>query len=60
MERKKFAKMIVQKGPHQLNVEEFPIPQVKEDGMLIKIEATSMCGSDAHQVKAQPADPSPI
>ena len=50
MAEKKMAKMAVLKGPNHLDIESFPLPEVKDDGMLIKIEATSICGSDAHSI----------
>lgn len=60
MAEKKMAKMAVLKGPNHLDIESFPLPEVKDDGMLIKIEATSICGSDAHSIRSTPAQPSPL
>ena len=60
MAEKKMAKMAVLKGPNHLDIESFPLPEVKDDGILNKIEATSICGSDAHSIRSTPAQPSPL
>ena len=57
---KQMAKMAVLKGPQHLDIESYPIPDVKEDGMLLKIEAASICGSDAHSIRTTPERPSPL
>lgn len=48
------GKLAVFRGPYDLTVQEMPLPEVKDDGMLIKIEATSICGSDGHGIKGTP------
>ncbi len=60
MAEKMMAKRAVLKGPWQLDIEEAQLPEVKEDGMLIKIEAAAICGSDLHSIKSSPKQPSPL
>ncbi|MFV0361804.1 MAG: zinc-binding dehydrogenase [Suipraeoptans sp.] len=60
MAEQKMAKMAVLKGPNQIDIEKYPLPEVREDGMLIKIEAACICGSDAHSIKTTPEEPSPL
>lgn len=54
------GKLAVFKGPYHLDIEEMEIPEVKDDGLLIKIEATSICGSDGHGIKGTPLAPTTI
>lgn len=54
------AKLAVFKGPYHIDIESYEVPDVKEDGILIKIEAASICGSDGHGVKMTPDNPCTI
>jgi threonine dehydrogenase-like Zn-dependent dehydrogenase len=36
----------VQTGPNQMEIQEFPRPEVTEDTALVRIEANGICGSD--------------
>ena len=54
------AKVAVFKGPYDLEISEYPIPDVDDEGILIKIEAASICGSDAHTIKGTPVEPTCI
>lgn len=47
------AKLAVLKGPYDIAIQEYDIPEVEEDGMLIKVEAAAICGSDAHIVSQE-------
>ena len=40
------SKAMVLKGPGQLEMEEFPLPQVDEDDGILKLELIGVCGSD--------------
>ena len=39
-------KALVLKGIQQVSYEEVPTPKCPDDGMLLKIEAVGLCGSD--------------
>jgi threonine dehydrogenase-like Zn-dependent dehydrogenase len=54
------AKQAVFKGPYDLEVQERDLPEIQEDGLLIKIEAASICGSDGHGIKGTPKTPTAI
>lgn len=56
----KEGKIAVFKGPYHIDIENYPIPDVQEDGILVKIEAASICGSDGHGVKMTPEAPCTI
>ena len=43
------TRAIVQLGPRQLEMRDFPIPEINDDGALLRIEACGICGSDAEQ-----------
>ena len=40
------SKAMVLKGPSQLEMEEFPLPEVGEDDGILKLELIGVCGSD--------------
>jgi len=44
----KTGKAWVMAGPGQLEMREFEVPKVQKDGMLIKVEACGICGTDKH------------
>lgn len=44
-------------GGKRFAVEEVPIPRVEEDGLLIRVEAAGICGSDLHIRTEQPPFP---
>jgi L-iditol 2-dehydrogenase len=33
-------------GPKEIRIDEIPVPQIKEDELLVKIDACAVCGSD--------------
>ena len=35
-------------SPGEIKIEEFPYPELKEDGMIVKMEMSGLCGSDIH------------
>ncbi len=39
-------KAAILRGPKQITVEEIPMPQVPDDGILLKVAACGLCGSD--------------
>ena len=36
------------------DVKEFPIPEVGDDDILVKVEGCGICGTDAHEFKKDP------
>ncbi len=36
-------------APHSVDFREVPVPEIKEDEVLLQVEAVSICGSDVHQ-----------
>ncbi len=47
----KMGKLAVNTGCYSMEVKEYPVPEAKEDGAVIKIETFCICGSDQHFVK---------
>jgi threonine dehydrogenase-like Zn-dependent dehydrogenase len=41
-------KACVYHGPHDLRVEQVPDPQVADNGIVVKVKACGICGSDLH------------
>ena len=41
-------KALVYRGPKQIAVEEWPIPEILPDDVLINVRASGICGSDIH------------
>ena len=41
-------KCVVLHGPHDLRMEEHPIPEINEGEVLIKVKAAGICGGDIH------------
>src|SRR6266487_5258012 len=35
--------------PHSVALRELPVPEIKEDEVLLDVQAVSVCGSDLHQ-----------
>ncbi len=38
----------------KIELQEFPIPQLGDDDMLVKVEGCGICGTDAHEFKRDP------
>ena len=36
------------------DIKEFPIPELGDDDMLVKVEGCGVCGTDAHEFKRDP------
>lgn len=49
MQSQKMSRAIVQTGSRQLEMREFPLPQIGEDDALLKVEGCGICGSDWSQ-----------
>jgi alcohol dehydrogenase len=46
MEQMKKTRALVLKGPRQLEMQEFPLPEVGEEDGILKLELIGVCGSD--------------
>ncbi|KAI6779503.1 Zn-dependent alcohol dehydrogenase [Emericellopsis cladophorae] len=55
-------KAVVFDGPYKVSVQDRPIPKVAhERDIVIKVQATALCGSDLHIYRGlEPTDPGPI
>jgi threonine dehydrogenase-like Zn-dependent dehydrogenase len=51
------GKAAVWKGPYDIEIQNLPIPEVKEDGLLLKVEAAGICGTDGHLIQDTPPYP---
>jgi threonine dehydrogenase-like Zn-dependent dehydrogenase len=56
----KTGKVVAFIGPYCLETREYPIPDVGDEAILLKIEAASICGSDGRTIKGTPIEPSCI
>jgi L-iditol 2-dehydrogenase len=48
------ARAAVLTGPRQIEVREFPIPDIKDDEILVEVEGCGICGTDVHEYKRDP------
>ena len=46
--------------PEHFDIQEYPIPEVGDDDMLVKVEGCGVCGTDAHEFKRDPFNLIPI
>lgn len=46
----------VRTGAHQTELQEFPMPDIPEDGALLKMEAAGICGTDVKLYGKPPSD----
>lgn len=51
------GKLAVNAGYYSMNIKEYPVPEPREDAMVIKIDAFGICGSDQHFVKMESGHP---
>ena len=42
------------------DIKEFPIPEIGDDDILVKVEGCGVCGTDAHEFKRDPFDLIPV
>lgn len=54
------GKLVAFIGPFCLETRDYPIPEVDDQAVLLKIEAASICGSDGHSIKRTPVEPTCI
>lgn len=44
--------MLVEPGKFEFR--EYPIPEINDDEMLVKVEGCGVCGTDGHEYKRDP------
>ena len=47
-------------GPRKMEIREFPIPELKDDEILVKVEGCGICGTDVHEYKGDPFGLAPV
>lgn len=56
----KTAKVAVLTALKHFDIKEYPIPEVGDDDMLVKVEGCGICGTDAHEYKNDPFSLIPV
>ena len=54
------AKAAVLTGLERLEIKEFPIPELGDDDILVKVEGCGICGTDVHEYKRDPFNLIPV
>lgn len=47
-------------GSYEVEIQQYEVPEPAEDGLVIKIEAAAICGSDQHNLEVVPEQPRTI
>ncbi|SHH43093.1 zinc-dependent alcohol dehydrogenase [Clostridium grantii] len=50
----KTSKVALLTGKQKIEVREYPIPEIGDDEMLVKVEGCGVCGTDVHEYKGDP------
>ncbi len=50
----KTARVAMLTGLEKMEIKEFPMPEVGDDDILVKVEGCGICGTDAHEYKRDP------
>ena len=50
----KTARVAMLTSLEHYDIKEFPIPEVGDDDILVKVEGCGICGTDAHEFKKDP------
>lgn len=50
----KTARVAMLTGTKTIEVKEFPIPEIKDDEILVRVEGCGVCGTDVHEWKGDP------
>ena len=50
----KTAKVAMLTGLEKVEIKEYPMPEVGDDDILVKVEGCGICGTDAHEYKRDP------
>ncbi|MBQ3115209.1 MAG: zinc-binding dehydrogenase [Clostridia bacterium] len=48
------SRVAVLTGLEKVEIKEFPIPEISDDEILVKVEGCGICGTDAHEYKRDP------
>lgn len=56
----KTARVAMLTALEHFDIKEFPIPEVGDDDMLVKVEGCGICGTDAHEFKRDPFSLIPV
>ena len=54
------AKVAMLTSLGHFDVKEFPMPEVGDDDILVKVEGCGVCGTDAHEFKRDPFSLIPV
>lgn len=57
---KNTAKAAVLVAPKKFEIREFPVPEINEDQMIIKVEGCGVCGTDGHEYTRDPFGLCPV
>ncbi|MGL4724857.1 MAG: zinc-dependent alcohol dehydrogenase [Scandinavium sp.] len=47
-------------GPRQIQLQAFPLPEMGDDEILVKVEGCGICGTDVHEYKSDPFGLAPV
>ena len=50
----KTARVAMLTGIEKFELQEYPLPEIGDDDMLVKVEGCGVCGTDAHEYKRDP------
>lgn len=50
----KTSRVAMLTGLEKIEIKEFPIPELEDDDILVKVEGCGICGTDAHEYKRDP------
>lgn len=50
----KTSRVAMLTGTKKIEVKEFPIPEISDDEILVKVEGCGVCGTDVHEYKGDP------
>ena len=50
----KTAKVAMLTAQKKIEVKEYPIPELQDDDILVKVEGCGVCGTDVHEWKGDP------
>ena len=50
----KTSRVAMLTGIEKFEIKEYPIPEIGDDDMLVKVEGCGICGTDAHEYKRDP------